>query len=104
MRGLRRRLLGWLHQRPEAQAWSLLGPGVFWLLAFFLIPVLIILGASLMHRGVYGGVEPGLTLEPYRRFFSCLVYLPRDRYSTSTRMALPRPPHPTTTWSYVIAR
>ena len=72
MRGLRRRLLGWLHQRPAAQAWSLLGPGVFWLLAFFLIPVLIILGASLMHRGVYGGVEPGLTLEPYRRFFDPL--------------------------------
>ncbi|HEY2204733.1 MAG TPA: NAD-glutamate dehydrogenase [Pseudonocardia sp.] len=26
--------------------------------------------------------------EPYRRFFSCLVYLPRDRYSTRTRLAL----------------
>ncbi|MDT7646377.1 MAG: glutamate dehydrogenase, partial [Pseudonocardiales bacterium] len=26
--------------------------------------------------------------EPYRRYFSCLVYLPRDRYSTRTRLAL----------------
>ena len=29
-----------------------------------------------------------LTREPYRRFFSCLVYLPRDRYSTSARLAM----------------
>ena len=29
-----------------------------------------------------------LRREPYRRFFSCLVYLPRDRYSTRTRLAL----------------
>ncbi|MGQ0482890.1 MAG: NAD-glutamate dehydrogenase [Pseudonocardia sp.] len=26
--------------------------------------------------------------EPYRRFCSCLVYLPRDRYSTRTRLAM----------------
>jgi glutamate dehydrogenase len=29
-----------------------------------------------------------LQREPYRRFFSCLVYLPRDRYSTRARLAL----------------
>ncbi|GAA5148571.1 NAD-glutamate dehydrogenase [Pseudonocardia eucalypti] len=29
-----------------------------------------------------------LRREPYRRFFSCLVYLPRDRYSTRTRLAM----------------
>ncbi|NMH95388.1 NAD-glutamate dehydrogenase, partial [Pseudonocardia bannensis] len=26
--------------------------------------------------------------DPYRRFMSCLVYLPRDRYTTSTRLAM----------------
>ncbi|HVL85104.1 MAG TPA: NAD-glutamate dehydrogenase, partial [Pseudonocardia sp.] len=26
--------------------------------------------------------------DPYRRFLSCLVYLPRDRYTTSSRMAM----------------
>ncbi|NMH94809.1 NAD-glutamate dehydrogenase, partial [Pseudonocardia bannensis] len=26
--------------------------------------------------------------EPYRRFFSCLVYLPRDRYTTRIRLAM----------------
>lgn len=72
MATLRRRVLGWLHPRPSARAWSLLGPGVFWLGAFFLVPILIMLAYSVMHRGTYGGVEPGFTVEHYRRFFDPL--------------------------------
>ena len=72
MDGVRERLLAWLHRRPEARAWALLGPGTLWLLAFFLVPILIMLAYSLMPRGIYGGVEPGLTLEHYRRFFDPL--------------------------------
>ena len=68
----RGRALAWLHRRPEAQAWALLGPGAFWLLAFFLVPILIMLAYSVMQRGIYGGVEVGLTLEHYRRFFDPL--------------------------------
>jgi len=26
--------------------------------------------------------------EPFRRFFSCMIYLPRDRYSTRARRAM----------------
>jgi spermidine/putrescine transport system permease protein len=69
---LRQRTLGWLYRRPEAQAWALLGPGAFWLIAFFLIPILIMLVYSLMPRGIYGGVEGGFTLEHYARFFDPL--------------------------------
>jgi glutamate dehydrogenase len=29
-----------------------------------------------------------LRTDPYRRFISCLVYVPRDRYTTSSRMAM----------------
>ncbi|MBP2474241.1 glutamate dehydrogenase [Crossiella equi] len=29
-----------------------------------------------------------LRRDPYRRFFSCLVYLPRDRYTTTSRLAM----------------
>ncbi|HEX7658757.1 MAG TPA: NAD-glutamate dehydrogenase domain-containing protein, partial [Pseudonocardiaceae bacterium] len=29
-----------------------------------------------------------LRRDPYRRFYSCLVYLPRDRYTTTTRLAM----------------
>jgi spermidine/putrescine transport system permease protein len=68
----RRRLLAWLQRRPAAQAWSLLGPGMLWLLLFFLIPLLIMAVYSVMPRGTYGGVGPGLTLEHYRRFFDPL--------------------------------
>jgi spermidine/putrescine transport system permease protein len=70
--GVRERALAWLYTRPEARAWALLAPGGFWLLAFFLVPVLIMFVYSLMPRGIYGGVEPGFTLEHYARFFDPL--------------------------------
>jgi spermidine/putrescine transport system permease protein len=65
----RQRLLAWLRRRPEARAWSLVGPGVLFLVVFFLLPLLIMAAYSVMSRGEYGGVERGLTLESYRRFF-----------------------------------
>jgi spermidine/putrescine transport system permease protein len=50
------------------RGWPLAGPGVAWLLVFFALPLAFVAGFSLMPRGPYGGVEPGLTLEAYRRF------------------------------------
>jgi spermidine/putrescine transport system permease protein len=70
--GIRERALAWLYTRPEARAWALLAPGGFWLLMFFLVPILIMFVYSLMPRGIYGGVEPGFTLDHYRRFFDPL--------------------------------
>jgi spermidine/putrescine transport system permease protein len=64
----RRRLLGWMHRSPGAGTATLLAPGTLWLTVFFVVPLLLMLGASVMHRGTYGGVEPGFTLEHYRRF------------------------------------
>jgi spermidine/putrescine transport system permease protein len=69
---LRERLLAWLHPRPAVRAWALLAPGGFWLVAFFLVPLLIMLVYSVMPRGIYGGVARGFTLEHYRRFFDPL--------------------------------
>jgi spermidine/putrescine transport system permease protein len=69
---LRERILAWLYRRPEARAWALLAPGTLWLMAFFLVPICIMLAYSLMPRGIYGGVERGFTLEHYRRFFDPL--------------------------------
>ena len=68
----RQRLLDWFHARPDARAWSLLAPGVGWLVLFFLAPILIMFGFSFMPRGIYGGVERGFTLEHYHRFFDPL--------------------------------
>ncbi len=66
--GLRRRWLAWLAPRPQAQAWTLLAPGTIWMLAFFLVPVIVMCAYSVMPRGEYGGVDPGFTLEAYTRF------------------------------------
>jgi spermidine/putrescine transport system permease protein len=72
MASVRQGMLSWLHPRPRARAWLLLAPGTGWLLVFFLVPILIMLVYSLMPRGIYGGVDPGFTLEHYRRFFDPL--------------------------------
>ena len=69
---MRRKTMGWLARHDRARAWTLLAPGPLWLLAFFVIPVLIMAGYSVMERGTYGGVEPGVTLESYSRFFDPL--------------------------------
>ena len=62
------RALRWLSRRPAASAWALLAPGLGWLAVFFLAPIAIMLAYSFMPRGIYGGVEIGLTFEHYARF------------------------------------
>jgi spermidine/putrescine transport system permease protein len=47
-------------------------PGAVTMVALFFIPLLIILGYSLLTRGPYGGVMPPWTLESYRRVFDPL--------------------------------
>ena len=68
----RRRVLGWFARRPSASGYALLAPGLIWLVVFFLAPIGLMLAYSAMKRGLYGGVEPGFTLEHYRRFFDPL--------------------------------
>lgn len=72
MTTLRRRVLGWFATRPEASGYALIAPALAWLLLFFLAPIGLMLAYSVMKRGMYGGVEPMLTLEHYRRFFDPL--------------------------------
>lgn len=69
---IRRRVLVWFGRRPGAAGYALLAPGLVWLTLFFLVPIVIMLAYSVMQRGIYGGVEPGFTLEHYRRFFDPL--------------------------------
>ncbi len=68
----RRRVLAWFARRPAATAAALLGPGLAWLLLFFLVPIALMMVYSTMRRGTYGGVIPGFTLDNYRRFFDPL--------------------------------
>lgn len=61
-----------LRRLPALRAWLLLLPAAFWLLLFFLIPLLIVLVYGFLERGVYGGVVWLFTLENYRRAFDAL--------------------------------
>lgn len=63
----------------DRRGWTLLAPGAVWLLAFFVVPILIMFIYSFMARGVYGGVEPGFTLQHYARFFDPLYLAVLER-------------------------
>lgn len=67
MKKLRRKLFAWLATRPTARGWSLLLPGLLFLLIFFLIPLVLMLVYSFMERGTYGGVEDGFTVASYQK-------------------------------------
>jgi spermidine/putrescine transport system permease protein len=64
---------------------ALLAPPLFWLLLFFVVPLLLAVACSFGPQDVYGGVLPGFTLEHYARLFDP-VYL--DVYRQSLAYAL----------------
>lgn len=61
-----------LSRRKTWRLLFLISPSLFWLLLFFLIPLLLVLAISFGQRGTYGGVQWNLTLENYARFFDPL--------------------------------
>lgn len=69
---LRRRVLAWVARKPGRGTALLVAPGTLWLACFFLVPLLVLLGYSVMERGPHGGVAPGFTLAHYRRFLDPL--------------------------------
>ena len=69
---LRQRILVWFHDHPRYKAWALLAPGLTWLLAFFILPLVLMFAYSFMPRNSFGGVDTGFTLEHYARFFDPL--------------------------------
>jgi spermidine/putrescine transport system permease protein len=57
--------------RLLGMTWTL-SPVTFWLVLFFVFPLLFILVISFATRGLYGGVEYVFTIENYTRFFDPL--------------------------------
>jgi spermidine/putrescine transport system permease protein len=58
--------------RRRFQVLFLIFPSLFWLLVFFLIPLLIVAAMSFGERGTYGGVEWTLTFENFTRLADSL--------------------------------
>ncbi len=52
----------------------LLAPSCFWMLAFFLLPLGLMLAVSFATRGAYGGVEWVLTWDSYRELLDPLYW------------------------------
>jgi spermidine/putrescine transport system permease protein len=66
---VRQRILAWFHARPNATAWALVAPGLVFLVAFFVVPLVMMFSYSFMPRNPYGGVDWGFTLANYQNFF-----------------------------------
>ncbi|MBC8249283.1 MAG: ABC transporter permease [Anaerolineales bacterium] len=61
--------------RSRRETWRILfliSPSLFWLIVFFLIPLILVFAISFGQRGTYGGVKWLLNLGNYTRFFDPL--------------------------------
>jgi spermidine/putrescine transport system permease protein len=67
-----RRILKLAREKEGLQVLFLIFPSAFWLIVFFLIPLLIVLAISFGRRGTYGGVVWELNIQNYLRFFDSL--------------------------------
>jgi spermidine/putrescine transport system permease protein len=61
-----------LREHPNRQAAILLFPALFWLVAFFLVPIGSIFVYSFAQRGTYGGIRWAFTLQNYGRLLDPL--------------------------------
>jgi spermidine/putrescine transport system permease protein len=59
-------------RRETLRLLFLISPSLFWLVVFFLIPLLLVFAISFGQRGTYGGVKWVLNLQNYLRFFDPL--------------------------------
>jgi len=59
-------------RRETLRLFFLISPSLFWLVVFFLIPLLLVFAISFGQRGTYGGVKWVLNLQNYLRFFDPL--------------------------------
>src|SRR5919106_4924641 len=68
-------MLKFFRQNKGLQIFSLLSPGVLWILLFFNLPLLIMLFISFVERGRAGGIKlpPIFTLENYQQLFNACV-------------------------------
>jgi spermidine/putrescine transport system permease protein len=62
--------LGWLRRSPRGRLVALLFPGLFWLLVFFALPLLVIVLYSFLTPGPTGRVIWNFTLANYARLFT----------------------------------
>jgi spermidine/putrescine transport system permease protein len=66
------RFLGAIRRRPGLGILALIFPSLFWLIVFFLIPLVIVFVYSFLKRGPYGQIEWEFNLQNYARFFDPL--------------------------------
>ncbi len=59
-------------RRDTGRILLLISPSLFWLIIFFVIPLVLVFAISFGQRGTYGGVRWALTLDNYARFFDPL--------------------------------
>ncbi len=74
MTSLRNRLLLYLRRHERVKIGVLLAPTTFWVVAFTLLPILIVLYYSFLTSGLWGMVVHELTLDNYREIIDPLFF------------------------------
>jgi spermidine/putrescine transport system permease protein len=59
---------------PKFEKRILTWPPYFWLIAFFLLPMMLIFASAFGHRGDFGGIIWGFTFENFFRIFDPIYY------------------------------
>ncbi|HEU5103429.1 MAG TPA: ABC transporter permease [Roseiflexaceae bacterium] len=68
-------LVQWLRRSERARVGLLLSPGLFWLLVFFALPLIVIVVYSFMSSGRTGKPELPFTIESYITLFTKDLYV-----------------------------
>lgn len=59
-------------RRETTRLLFLISPSLFWLIVFFVLPLILVFAISFGQRGTYGGVRWEFTIQNYGRFFDPL--------------------------------
>ena len=65
-------MMNFFRRNKNRQLFGLISPGVFWIILFFNLPLLIMLFISFVERGRAGGIKlpPVYTIDNYRLLFN----------------------------------
>ncbi|MCS7055431.1 MAG: ABC transporter permease [Thermoflexales bacterium] len=75
-------------ERRSLRIFGLMGPGAFWLIVFFLIPLLIMAVISFMSRDQFGFPAPPLTLENYHDVIKDIRFNPSISFESGLNIRL----------------
>ncbi len=77
-----------IRERKNLQIFGLMAPGGFWLLVFFLVPLLLVLGISFLSRDARGNPALPISLQAYADIFRDVKFNPSISFTDGLELKL----------------